>query len=52
MRNSGIRQFINGPESFTIDNAYILGEDPYIQGLYMATGFNISGIAVWHYPKG
>ena len=45
MRTSGIRQFINGPESFTIDNAYILGEDPYIKGLYMATGFNSSGIA-------
>lgn len=45
MRNSGIRQFINGPESFTIDNAYILGEAPDIKRLYIACGFNSSGIA-------
>jgi glycine cleavage system aminomethyltransferase T/glycine/D-amino acid oxidase-like deaminating enzyme len=41
----GIRQFLNGPESFTSDNAYILGEYPYIDNLYMAAGFNSSGIA-------
>jgi glycine cleavage system aminomethyltransferase T/glycine/D-amino acid oxidase-like deaminating enzyme len=41
----GVRQFLNGPESFTSDNAYILGEYPYIDNLYMAAGFNSSGIA-------
>ena len=45
MRTSGIRQFINGPESFTIDNSYIFGEAPDIKNLYMACGFNSSGIA-------
>jgi len=45
MRSSGIRQFINGPESFTIDNAYIMGEAPEIKGLYISAGFNSSGIA-------
>lgn len=45
MNTSGIRQFINGPESFTIDNAYILGEAPEIKKLYIACGFNSSGIA-------
>ena len=45
MRSSGIRQFINGPESFTIDNAYIMGEAPEIKNLFVSTGFNSSGIA-------
>jgi hypothetical protein len=40
-----IRQFFNGPESFTSDNAYILGESPDIDKLYIASGFNSSGIA-------
>jgi glycine/D-amino acid oxidase-like deaminating enzyme len=31
----GVRQFLNGPESFTSDNAYILGESPYIKNLFI-----------------
>lgn len=45
MRSSKIRKFISGPESFTIDNAYILGEAPEIKNLFISTGFNSSGIA-------
>ena len=34
-----------GPESFTTDNQYILGEAPELNGLFMCTGMNSSGIA-------
>ncbi len=36
---------INGPESFTPDNQYILGEAPERRKYYVAAGFNSSGIA-------
>lgn len=36
---------VNGPESFTPDNAYILGEAPELRRFYVAAGFNSSGIA-------
>ena len=38
-------KFVNGPESFTPDNNFILGEAPGIQNLYVAAGFNSVGIA-------
>ena len=34
-----------GPESFTPDNNYILGEAPTLKGFFVAAGFNSSGIA-------
>ena len=40
----GIRQFFNGPESFTHDNRYMLGEVPEVAGLFVACGFNSVGI--------
>ena len=40
----GIRTWFNGPESFTPDGRYLLGETPEIQGLYVAAGFNSIGI--------
>ena len=43
--NTPIRQMVNGPESFTPDNQYIIGEVPYMKNLYVAAGFNSSGIA-------
>ena len=33
LRETGIRKFYNGPESFTPDNQFILGEAPSVQGL-------------------
>jgi len=36
---------LNGPESFTIDNQYILGEAPEVDGLFVCGGMNSSGIA-------
>ncbi|HTL56339.1 MAG TPA: FAD-dependent oxidoreductase [Candidatus Limnocylindrales bacterium] len=38
-------KFVNGPESFTPDNNFIIGEAPEIRHLYVAAGFNSVGIA-------
>ena len=40
----GIRKFFNGPESFTPDVRYMLGETPELAHLFVATGFNSIGI--------
>ena len=40
----GIRKFFNGPESFTPDVRYLLGEAPEMQRLFVAAGFNSIGI--------
>jgi glycine cleavage system aminomethyltransferase T/glycine/D-amino acid oxidase-like deaminating enzyme len=41
---TGIRLFFNGPESFTPDDRYLLGEAPELPGFYVAAGFNSIGI--------
>jgi len=41
----GIRQTFNGPESFTPDNHFILGEAPELRKLFVAAGFNSVGIS-------
>ena len=41
---SGIQLFFNGPESFTPDDRYLLGETPEVDGLFCACGFNSVGI--------
>lgn len=40
----GIRQFFNGPESFTPDDRYLLGEAPELSGFFVAAGFNSVGV--------
>jgi sarcosine dehydrogenase len=45
MQTAGIKQFINGPESFTPDGNFILGAAPEVRGIYVGTGFNAFGIA-------
>lgn len=40
----GIHTFFNGPESFTPDNRYYLGEAPEVRGYWVAAGFNSVGI--------
>ena len=42
---AGIRSFINGPESFTPDGNFILGEAPELRGFFVGAGFNAFGIA-------
>jgi glycine cleavage system aminomethyltransferase T/glycine/D-amino acid oxidase-like deaminating enzyme len=44
LENAGIRTFFNGPESFTPDDRYMLGEAPNMENLFVATGFNSVGI--------
>jgi len=45
LAETGIRKFYNGPESFTPDNQFILGEAPELAGFYVGAGFNSVGIA-------
>ena len=45
LENTGIRKFFSGPESFTPDTQYLLGETPEIKNLYTCSGFNSIGIA-------
>ncbi|MFN0219254.1 MAG: FAD-dependent oxidoreductase [Hyphomicrobium sp.] len=44
LANTGIQLFFNGPESFTPDDRYLLGETPEVSGLFCACGFNSVGI--------
>lgn len=44
LAQTGIQLFFNGPESFTADGRYLLGETPEVPGLFCATGFNSLGI--------
>jgi 4-methylaminobutanoate oxidase (formaldehyde-forming) len=43
--SAGIALFFNGPESFTPDDRYYIGETPEVRDLFVATGFNSVGIA-------
>lgn len=45
LAETGIKKFYNGPESFTPDNQFILGEAPNLRNFYVAAGFNSVGIA-------
>lgn len=45
LKTSGYARFVNGPESFTPDNQFLLGETPELDGLFVAAGFNSAGIA-------
>jgi 4-methylaminobutanoate oxidase (formaldehyde-forming) len=45
MQTAGIKEFINGPESFTPDGNFILGEAPETRGVFVGAGFNAFGIA-------
>ena len=45
LAQAGIKQVINGPESFTPDGNFILGEAPELRGLFVGAGFNAFGIA-------
>ena len=45
LAQAGIRQMINGLESFTPDGNWIIGEAPELRGLFVGAGFNAFGIA-------
>jgi 4-methylaminobutanoate oxidase (formaldehyde-forming) len=40
-----IKMLLNGPESFTPDGNFILGEAPELRGFFVCAGFNSAGIA-------
>ncbi|WP_292445266.1 FAD-dependent oxidoreductase [Mesorhizobium sp.] len=44
LATAGIHTFFNGPESFTPDDRYYLGESPELSGYWIATGYNSIGI--------
>ncbi|MDA7949353.1 MAG: FAD-dependent oxidoreductase [Hyphomicrobiaceae bacterium] len=45
LETAEIKQFINGPESFTSDGYFILGEAPEVKNYFVCAGFNSMGIA-------
>jgi glycine cleavage system aminomethyltransferase T/glycine/D-amino acid oxidase-like deaminating enzyme len=45
LEQTGIRKFYNGPESFTPDNQFLMGEAPGLRGFFVGAGFNSVGIA-------
>ncbi|MFX8696457.1 FAD-dependent oxidoreductase, partial [Acinetobacter baumannii] len=45
LEKAEVRQFVNGPESFTADNNYSLGEAPELKNFFVGAGFNSMGIA-------
>ena len=45
LETAEIKTFLNGPESFTPDNNFILGEAPEVRNVFVAAGFNSMGIA-------
>lgn len=45
LENTGVKDLINGPESFTPDGNFILGEAPEVDGFFVGAGFNAFGIA-------
>ncbi|OED41568.1 FAD-dependent oxidoreductase [Chromatiales bacterium (ex Bugula neritina AB1)] len=45
LAEADIKQLTNGPESFTPDGNFILGESPELANFYIGAGFNAFGIA-------
>jgi glycine cleavage system aminomethyltransferase T/glycine/D-amino acid oxidase-like deaminating enzyme len=45
LETAEIKMLLNGPESFTGDGNFILGEAPEVAGYFVCAGFNSAGIA-------
>ncbi|MDE1906452.1 MAG: GcvT family protein [Rhodospirillales bacterium] len=45
LQTAGIKTLLNGPESFTPDGNFILGEAPELKNFFVGAGFNAFGIA-------
>jgi glycine cleavage system aminomethyltransferase T/glycine/D-amino acid oxidase-like deaminating enzyme len=45
LRDVGIAKVVNGPEGFTPDGEFILGETTEVTGLWVAAGFCVHGLA-------
>ncbi len=44
LESVGVRKLFTGPESFTPDNGYLMGEAPELDNFFVAAGFNSLGI--------
>lgn len=44
LRNVGIKKLFTGPESFTPDNGFLIGESPELENFFIAAGMNSLGI--------
>jgi 4-methylaminobutanoate oxidase (formaldehyde-forming) len=44
LENVGVRKLFTGPESFTPDNGFLMGEAPELANFFVAAGFNSLGI--------
>ncbi|MCP4048483.1 MAG: FAD-dependent oxidoreductase [Gammaproteobacteria bacterium] len=44
LESAGIHTFFNGPESFTPDDRYYLGETPEVKNFWVCAGYNSVGI--------
>ena len=45
LENIGVRMLLNGPESFTPDDHFLLGEPPELKGFFIGCGMCSVGIA-------
>ena len=45
LETAEIKLLLNGPESFTLDGNFVLGEAPEVDGYFVCAGFNSAGIA-------
>ena len=45
LETAGVKQLLNGPESFTPDGNFVLGEAPELKNFFVGAGFNAFGIA-------
>jgi glycine cleavage system aminomethyltransferase T/glycine/D-amino acid oxidase-like deaminating enzyme len=45
LEKAEVRMLLNGPESFTLDNSFLLGEAPELRGFYLGCGMNSVGMA-------
>ena len=45
MESVGVKKFYNGPESFTPDHNFVMGQAPELDNYFVLAGFNSSGIA-------
>lgn len=45
LEHAEIRTFLNGPESFTFDDRFHIGEAPSLRGFYLGCGMNSVGVA-------
>ena len=45
LETAPVKMLLNGPESFTPDGNFILGEAPELRGYFVCAGFNSAGIA-------